>query len=176
MALQYKFFIVPIRDIEAAEDEMNRFLRTVRAVNAHREFIQQGENSFWQLSVEYHAPGDSKTTKDRWQNRPGRIDYKKVLPPDDFALFAKIREWRNQTATGDGIPMYAVMTNDQLAAIAQARPDTLDAFKKIEGIGAARSEKYADAVLRMVAEHGRKPPEKKSDEAEKPSVFDDPDT
>jgi len=28
MAQQYKFFIIPIRDIESSEDEINRFLRT----------------------------------------------------------------------------------------------------------------------------------------------------
>jgi len=79
MAQQYKFFIIPIRDIESSEDEINRFLRTVRVVNAHREFVQQGENSFWQLSVEYLTPGGGKSGRGR-EGRNDRIDYKQVLP------------------------------------------------------------------------------------------------
>jgi ribonuclease D len=174
MALQYKFFIIPVLDIEAAEDEVNRFLRSVRVIKAHREFVQQGENAFWQLSVEYFTPDEGKAGKGR-EGRNDRIDYKQVLPPDDFALYAKIREWRKKTAADDGAPLFTILTNEQIANIARTRPDTLEAFKGIEGIGDARSAKYADAVLRIIAEHGKKTPEEKSDEAEKPSVFDDPD-
>ena len=47
-----------------------------------------------------------------------RVDYKEVLSPADFALFAKLRDWRKATAEQEGIPVYAVLTNEQLAAIA----------------------------------------------------------
>jgi hypothetical protein len=33
MSLQYKFFIIPIKDLSAAEEAFNRFLRTVRLLS-----------------------------------------------------------------------------------------------------------------------------------------------
>jgi hypothetical protein len=53
MALQLKFFVVPIRAIEQTEAEINRFLRSVRVVTTQREFVAQGDNSFCSLAVEY---------------------------------------------------------------------------------------------------------------------------
>ena len=53
MSLQYKFFTIPIKDLDAAEESFNRFLRTVRLLSIDRKFVENGENSFWALSVEY---------------------------------------------------------------------------------------------------------------------------
>ena len=39
MPLQYKFFLVPISDLENAELQLNRFLRTVKVVYVQREFV-----------------------------------------------------------------------------------------------------------------------------------------
>jgi len=45
-------------------------------------------------------------------------------------------------AAEEGVPVYAVCTNDQMAAIARTRPDSLAALRKIEGIGEAKAQKY----------------------------------
>lgn len=44
MSLQYKFFQIPARDSGKEAAEINRFLKTVRMVNIHREFVAHGEN------------------------------------------------------------------------------------------------------------------------------------
>ena len=46
---------------------------------------------------------------------------------------------------------YAVFTNEQLAAIAQQRPQSRTALQTIDGIGAAKSEKYGAEFLAVVA-------------------------
>jgi hypothetical protein len=88
MALQLKFFVIPIRELEAVEAEVNRFLRSVRVVHLQREFVPQGDNSFWSLAVEYLADGAPGP------RRRARIDYKAVLSPEAFGIFATLREWR----------------------------------------------------------------------------------
>ena len=47
MAIQYRFFTIPTRQPEAAEEELNRFLRTVRVLVVHRNFVDEGAASFW---------------------------------------------------------------------------------------------------------------------------------
>lgn len=79
-----------------------------------------------------------------------RVDYKEVLSPDDFALFARLRDWRKAAAEKEGVPVYAVLTNGQLAAIATKRPGTAAQLREVEGVGEAKAGRYGEAVLRVV--------------------------
>jgi superfamily II DNA helicase RecQ len=152
MAIQLKFFIVPVREIEAAETQINRFLRSVRVVHLHREFVAQGDNSFWSLAVEYLTDGDRPAHEKGSGAGRSRIDYREVLPPEEFAVFVKLREWRKQQAAKEAVPVYTIFTNVQLAAIAENKISTRAGLKQIDGIGEARIEKYGDAVIRIMTE------------------------
>jgi superfamily II DNA helicase RecQ len=73
-----------------------------------------------------------------------------VLSAEDFALFATLREQRKVLAEKEGVPVYAVFTNEQLAEIAKARPQSRNALGNIAGIGEAKVEKFADSILGLL--------------------------
>jgi superfamily II DNA helicase RecQ len=148
MALQLKFFLIPIRGIEQAETEINRFLRSVRVVNLQREFVAQGDNSFWSMAVEYLADGASSATG----RKRSRIDYKEILAPEAFAVFARLREWRKVKAAQEAVPVYTIFTNDQLAQIVEKNVTTKAGLQQIDGIGEGRVKKYGNEVLHIVAQ------------------------
>ena len=147
--MQLKLFILPIKNLAAPEAEMNAFLRSHRVLAVKKEFVGDGENSFWTFCVEYlesapagiAAPG-SKLPK---------VDYKEVLKPEDFEVFSRLRDWRKGVAEKEGVPVYVVFTNEQLAEMVKKKVSSKAALKEIEGVGEARVEKYGAAVLeRMV--------------------------
>ena len=150
-----RFFIIPVRCDTGLQEDLNVFLRSHRVLTVHREFVAQGDNSFWALAVEF-LEGMAQSGSGPGNGRGGkqRVDYKEILSPEDFALFAKLRDWRKATAEQDGIPVYAVLTNEQLAAIATKRPETASQLREIEGVGEAKAEKYADGVLAVLASAG----------------------
>ena len=45
--MQLKLFILPVKNLDAAEGEMNGFLRSHRVLTVKKEFVADGENSFW---------------------------------------------------------------------------------------------------------------------------------
>jgi len=45
--MQLKLFIVPLKNADPAEQEMNGFLRSHRVLAVKKEFVSDGENSFW---------------------------------------------------------------------------------------------------------------------------------
>lgn len=57
-----------------------------------------------------------------------------MLCADDFTLFAKLREWRKDTALKEAIAVYTIFTNEQLAQIAGKRPKSKAALQEIQGI------------------------------------------
>lgn len=150
MALQMKFFIVPIRGVEEAEAEINSFLRTVRVVNLQREFVAQGENSFWSMAVEYLANGSGDTNEKSGNKKRSRIDYKKILAPEAFAIFAKLRDWRKTKAEQEAVPVYTIFTNEQLSQVAEKNITTKAGLEQIEGLGEGRVKKYGNEVIDIV--------------------------
>ena len=46
-------FVIPLKNIGEAEAEMNGFLRGHRVLAVKKEFVADGENSFWSFCVEY---------------------------------------------------------------------------------------------------------------------------
>ncbi|MDA8203946.1 MAG: UvrD-helicase domain-containing protein [Chloroflexi bacterium] len=67
----------------------------------------------------------------------------------DGALLDRLRAWRRERARHDGVPAYVVAEDATLAAIAGARPQTLDELRDVRGIGPARLERYGAEVLAL---------------------------
>lgn len=143
--MQYRFFTIPIFEAEDGEAALNAFLGTQRVVYVDRHLIQDGRNSVWAICVGYQD-GVPQTSKDK----RGKLDYRTILSDPEFAVFSRLRALRKELADREGIPAYAVLTNEQLAAIVQRRADTLQAMREIDGIGDARIEKYGAAFLAIM--------------------------
>ncbi len=147
--MQLKLFILPVKNLAEAEAEMNVFLRSRRVLAVKKEFVSDGENSFWTFCVEY-LEGTATTGGTSLSGRP-KVDYKEVLKPEEFQVFSRLREWRKGVAEKEGVPVYTVLTNEQLAQIIQKKVGSKAGLKEIEGVGEARVEKYGEAVLQALA-------------------------
>ena len=73
-----------------------------------------------------------------------------MLNEADFALFAKLRDLRKKLAEQEGVPAYALFTNEQLAQMAQQRVTTQAQLAALDGVGPARIEKYGEAFLNLL--------------------------
>ncbi len=155
MSVQMKFFMIPVRDLRESEEELNRFLSGVRVVHIHREFVGQGDNSFWSIAVEYLAGDSAQTGPFGGGKQRGRVDYKEVLSPEDFAIFAALRDWRKQKAAEEAVAVYQVFTNHQLATMVERGVTSKSELMEIEGVGEGRVEKYGEAVLDILSREGR---------------------
>jgi DNA helicase-2/ATP-dependent DNA helicase PcrA len=70
----------------------------------------------------------------------------------DEDLFRRLREWRSERARQEKVPAYCVFTDATLTAIAETRPGDTATLVRIPGIGPAKVDKYAEAVLRICAD------------------------
>lgn len=68
----------------------------------------------------------------------------------DDAVFARLVEWRKQTAQERSVPAYVVFTDATLMALAEQRPTSSQGLLKISGIGAQKLELYGDDLLRLL--------------------------
>jgi superfamily II DNA helicase RecQ len=69
------------------------------------------------------------------------------LTPESQALAARLREWRAAEAKRLGLPAYMVLQDRTLAVLAQVRPGNPRQLLTIDGIGAAKVERFGAAIL-----------------------------
>ncbi len=155
MAIQFKYFQIPARGDESQVQQLNAFLSSVQVLQVKHEFVSFQDASFWCVMVEYLQ---GKAVANRTGEKK-RKDYREILSPEDFALFVKFREWRKERAAGEQVPVYTILTNEQLAHIAQNKPGDIGALREVEGIGEARSARYGAEILAILHNENRKPGE-----------------
>jgi superfamily II DNA helicase RecQ len=146
--MPFEFIQIPANGQGSAKEELNKLLRGGRIASVRKEFVPNGEDSFWAFCIEF-LDGVLGTDKGRSGSAP-KVDYKEVLSAEDFAVFSKLRDLRKALAEKEAIPAYSIFTNEQLAAMVTGKVESQAALAKIEGIGAARIEKYGAAFLTVL--------------------------
>ncbi len=154
--MQLKFFTIHKYDIQAGEAELNRFLRGNRVLTIEKELVASGADSYWFIGVEY-LDGQEPIARSEAAHR-GKVDYREILNESDFAIFSALRKLRKEIAEREGVPVYAIFTNEQLAEMARRRVLSPVEMQQIDGIGDARIGKYGAMFLEVIElEKGRQP-------------------
>jgi ATP-dependent DNA helicase RecQ len=68
----------------------------------------------------------------------------------DASLLAALKAWRLQQARDQAVPPYVVFHDRTLMEIAARLPADLDALSQVSGVGAAKLERYGQAVLQVL--------------------------
>ena len=148
------FFLSPFGEPSACE-ELNRFLRSHRIVNVEKRMVAATEDgrgdrgTGWLFLIEY-----GQENKGAPQPAKDRVDYREILSEQEYALFDRLRQLRKETAEKHGVPVYAVFTNENLAAMVKSPPKTLPDLQKLNGVGEARVKQYGEPFLTLLAETG----------------------
>jgi ATP-dependent DNA helicase RecQ len=74
-----------------------------------------------------------------------------ALPENvDASLLAALKAWRLQQASDQAVPPYVVFHDRTLLEIAARLPADLEALSQVSGVGAAKLERYGQAVLQVL--------------------------
>lgn len=71
----------------------------------------------------------------------------------DEVLFDKMKKLRNALAQSEGKPAYVVFSNQTLEFLTRLKPTTVEAAKKIRGIGDAKATTYLPEFLQLIRNH-----------------------
>jgi ATP-dependent DNA helicase RecQ len=75
-----------------------------------------------------------------------------VLQGDEKARWERLRAWRAVTAKEHSVPAYVVFHDATLAEIARQCPQSMDELAGVSGVGAAKLERYGEAILGLLRE------------------------
>jgi superfamily II DNA helicase RecQ len=157
----FRVFVIPLFYADAATEELNSFLASQRIVQIERRWMDQGNQSSLAFCVEYVLTAPATDRNPKSQLSRNRIDYKTILSPDEFTIFSLLRELRKELSQQEGVPVFALFNNEQLALMVQRRCSSKADLLGIEGIGEAKVEKYSEKLLATLAKFAS--PEPNSD-------------
>lgn len=76
--------------------------------------------------------------------------YGKAASAVDASLLESLRALRTRIATEEGVPAYIVFSNATLTDMAAKRPQTLDEFLDVSGVGRVKAERYGAQFLEVL--------------------------
>lgn len=150
--MKLKFFTIPIAHPEGPETELNRFLGAHRISRVEKEFVADGAASAWSVVVTWVDGAEPAIAQPATgaAAKAARVDYREVLSPPEFAVYDRLRTLRQDLAQAEGLPPYAVFSNEQLAAFVQRRISTEQALAAVEGVGEGRLQRYGNTFLELL--------------------------
>lgn len=75
-----------------------------------------------------------------------------LLPPADEKLLAALKDLRKSLAMRQSIPAYVVFTDATLVDMCRLKPKTQEEFIEVSGVGQAKSQRYGEVFLAVIAE------------------------
>jgi ATP-dependent DNA helicase RecQ len=94
-----------------------------------------------------------------WPEEPKKREARRSAPqlevevPFDMPLFEALRKTRATLAQEQGgVPHYVIFPDDTLKAFARIRPTSVEAARRIRGVGEIKAQKYVPAFLATIEE------------------------
>ncbi len=137
------------------DEQLVEFLLNKRIFRLCPEFFQKDGSAYWTVFVEYETVigGDKDTGVERL-NEPQKL------------LFKRLREWRKNKSEKEGVPVFIIATNKQLAEVVLQAPSTLAALREIHGFGKKKIERYGNEITGIIkAFYEKQPPGWKDERA-----------
>lgn len=139
------FFISPFSE-SSASAELNNFLKSHRIINVEKRLIDGERGTGWVFLVEY---SDIDGTKSGY-TMSSKIDWRDVLNPSQFAVYDFLRKTRKEIGDKTKIPLYGILSNEQLALMAQNPPKTKEDFLKIKGVNEQKYKQFGDIFISAI--------------------------
>ena len=77
------------------------------------------------------------------------------LVPVDAAVFDRLKKVRLELAREHGnVPAYVIFPDDTLRAFARLKPRSIEAGRKIRGVGEIKAQRYLPAFIQAIATAG----------------------
>jgi superfamily II DNA helicase RecQ len=129
-------------------EDLNAFLGSQRVASVSHQFVKNGGSAMLVFVVEMVTSPSAKGAAPN----AGKIDYRELLTTEQFAVFSRLRDERKKWAEAEGVPVYTVFTNAQLADMVKRTARTTEDLRAIDGMGPARVDKYGARLLAILSE------------------------
>lgn len=115
---------------EFDQTKLNKFVEEHQINTLKGEMFEQNGDRFWSILLHYEKA-------------------KVSLNDDDKKLYDFIRNWRSEKGREKGLPVYIVLTNEQIVQIIRLKPVTREELRKVKGFSDNKVKEYGDEIISL---------------------------
>ena len=112
------------------------------------EEVMKGDNSY-----HLHWPNRNRASSEERSSRKVRSKNKPTaeLLPVDADVFERLKQVRLDLARSNGnVPAYVIFSDETLLAFARLKPESVEAGKKIRGVGEIKAKRYLPSFIEAI--------------------------
>ncbi|MBI4800966.1 MAG: HRDC domain-containing protein [Elusimicrobia bacterium] len=129
------------------DNELARFQTDKDVIEVSEHFLVHEKTPTLTLVLSYRdQPGGARGSPDA-----ARRDWRAELDESCKRVYDELRLWRSRKAKREGMPPYLILNNRELAELAMKRPAGFAELREIEGIGEAKSGRWGEEILAVLA-------------------------
>jgi superfamily II DNA helicase RecQ len=131
--------------LQADEDSLNEFLKTVVVKKTTPQLVTVGQTTHWSVLVFY----DDISSLENHKNEKIVIDTS-TLTEEERTRYESLRTWRSDLARRQVLSNYIIASNAELAAIAKLNPTAVEELHKVKGMGEKKISKYGEEIIGLL--------------------------
>ena len=111
-----------------------------------KRLIDGERGTGWFFLVEYTELEGGKSA----YKMSSKVDWWNVFNPSQFAVYDFLRKTRKEIGDKTEIPLYRILSNEQLALMSQNSPKTKEDFLKIKGVNEQKYKQFGKIFLSAI--------------------------
>lgn len=115
---------------EFDQTKLDRFVEENQINTIKGEMFEQNGEKYWSILLHYEKA-------------------KVALNEDDKKLYDFIRNWRSEKAREKGLPVYIILTNEQIVQIIRLKPVTKEELRKVKGFSDNKVREFGDEIISL---------------------------
>lgn len=157
--MKIKSFIIRLNSdfYSSDQEKINSFLENVNFVKSSVSFVDE-KSKFWTILIHYKDSDstenglkfkDEDTTTSQTQIISIKAE-KTELNPEQTELAQHLKEWRRQRGEKERLPLFMIITNSDIEAIAKVRPSRIEDFFGLKGFGERKIARYGEEIIALL--------------------------
>lgn len=138
--------------LKVAQETLEGLQKEIFVKNACFANVQNGFSATLYLRAKADAELDFRVAKTALATQASNQQFIPVSTPHP-ALFAQLKQWREDLAEVAGLERYQIMHTKTLLELVQLLPQNLAALKKVKGIGEAKVKQFGEELIAMIQEY-----------------------
>ena len=122
------------------DTEFEQFCKDNTIIKVDKEFIRESGRIFYSLFIEYQIRNNHK--KKGVETNLNKLEQRQ---------YDRLRDWRNELASNEGIPPYILLYNSQITDIVKKQPQSKSELTAIRGLK-KKADKYSEAIIKLLQE------------------------
>jgi len=116
-----------------------------------RASLTKADEAFLVFVIEYVPGAAERAGSKEYASTQPRKDWQAELSDDEFRVFNLLRDERSKMAEAEGVKVFNIFTNAQLAAMVKCKVGDAMGLAKIPQVGEGRLKKYGERILTVLA-------------------------